>query len=272
MTHHWDDIGAAACAVLLTAKAADKATLARRVAAAWRVGDIDFAFTSTPPDRPARPAQPVLMLPAEMPKRRKAGNDANRRALLHAVAHIELNAIDLAFDIIARFGHQMPRSFTDDWITVGDDESRHFSMLSSRLKAIDSFYGDLPAHDGLWQSSQDTANNLAARLAVVPMVLEARGLDVTLGMIEQFRRVGDEPSADVLQIIYNDEIGHVATGSRWFKYLASRSDKDPEKWFHSLVSEYFRGYLKPPFNQQARDQAGLPSAFYLPLTAPDKAS
>jgi uncharacterized ferritin-like protein (DUF455 family) len=271
VTQNWADIGTAACAVLLTENAADKAEIARHVAAAWRTGSLAFSFKASPPERPARPEHPIMMQPADMPKRRKAGTDANRRALLHAVAHIELNAIDLAFDIIARFGGTMPRNFTDDWISVGDDESRHFSLVSERLKASDSYYGDLPAHDGLWQSSQDTAANLAARLAIVPMVLEARGLDVTPSMIAQFRRVGDDASADVLQVIYNDEIGHVATGSRWFKFLANQTNQNPETWFHNLVSEYFRGYLKPPFNENARDKAGMPNTFYLPLTAPSKA-
>lgn len=268
MTQGWTDIGAAACAVLTCGKAADKATLARQVAAAWRSGNILFAFSEMPPARPARPAAPELLAPSEMPRRRKGGNESNRRALLHAVAHIELNAIDLAFDIVARFGSIMPRAFTDDWIGVGDDEARHFSLLSSRLKAHQSYYGELPAHDGLWQSATDTVDNLAARLAVVPMVLEARGLDVTPAMITQFENSGDPVSAEVLQTIYSDEISHVAVGSRWFKFLANKVNRGPEAWFQELVRKYFHGYLKPPFNKLARNRAGLPSQFYEPLAAP----
>lgn len=265
MEQNWQNISDAACAVLTTEKATDKATIARQVAARWREGELLFAFSTKPPERPARPNAPQLLPPAEMPRRRKGGNDANKRALLHAVAHIELNAIDLAFDVIARFGNIMPRGFTDDWIGVGDDEARHFTLLNSRLKASESFYGDLPAHDGLWQSSMDTAGNLAARLAVVPMVLEARGLDVSPAMIEQFKNTGDTVSADVLQTIYDDEIGHVAVGSRWFKFLAGKVNKDPEQWFQELVAKYFHGQLKPPFNTTARNRAGLPESFYQPL-------
>lgn len=265
MSGGWKGIGNAAVAVLRTARARSKAELAREVAAAWRAGTLAFAFTTQPPIRPARPDQPVLLLPGAMPKRRKGGTDANRRALLHAVAHIELNAIDLAFDIVARFGAQMPRSFTDDWIQVGDDEARHFTMLGSRLKAVDSFYGDLPAHDGLWQSAQDTSADLAARLAIVPMVLEARGLDVTPRMVDQFRGAGDSASAEVLQTIYEEEVAHVAAGTRWFKYLAKKQSRDAEVWFQELVREYFNGQLRKPFNKPARSKAGMPVSFYEPL-------
>lgn len=265
MEQPWKNISEAACAVLNTEKATDKAALARTVAASWRTGEILFAFSETPPDRPARPSRPELLPPADMPRRRKGGNESNRRALLHAVAHIELNAIDLAYDIVARFGQIMPKGFTEDWIGVGDDEARHFMLLNSRLKAVESYYGDLPAHDGLWQSSMDTADNLAARLAVVPMVLEARGLDVSPAMIEQFKNSGDQVSAEVLQTIYNDEIGHVAVGSRWFKFLAGKVNRQADEWFQELVSKYFHGYLKPPFNEAARNRAGLPTTFYQPL-------
>ena len=267
MTSMWEDISIAACAVLQTAKASEKATVARTVAAAWRDGKLPFTFTQTPTERPARPSTPELLPPPEMPRRRKGGNEANRRALLHAVAHIELNAIDLAFDIVARFGKMMPRSFTDDWIGVGDDEARHFSLVNSRLKAHQSYYGELPAHDGLWESAMDTSDNLAARLAVVPMVLEARGLDVTPAMIKQFANAGDNTSVDVLQTIFDDEIGHVAVGSRWFKFLAGKLDKQADVWFQQLVTKYFHGHLKPPFNTAARNQAGLPKDFYEPLAS-----
>jgi uncharacterized ferritin-like protein (DUF455 family) len=265
MQGQWKTIGEAAVAVLNTARARSKAEVAREAAAAWRAGTLAYEFGTKLPARPARPEQPVLLLPGAMPKRRKAGNDANRRALLHAVAHIELNAIDLAFDMVARFGDQMPRSFTDDWVQVGDDEARHFTMLSARLRAVDSFYGDLPAHDGLWQSAEDTRASLPARLAIVPMVLEARGLDVTPRMVEQFRNVGDDTSADVLQTIYEEEVAHVAAGTRWFKYLARKGGLDADAWFHELVRQYFKGQLRKPFNEPARTKAGMPVSFYEPL-------
>ncbi|MCK0069865.1 ferritin-like domain-containing protein [Kordiimonas laminariae] len=265
MSIAFENIGEAAIAVLKTEKAREKAERARMVAAAWKTGRMPFEFPNMPPDRPARPKRPELLDPAKMPKRRKGGTDGNRRALLHAVAHIELNAIDLAFDIVARFGAMMPRSFTDDWIKIGDDEARHFTMLSSRLRSLDCLYGDLPAHDGLWQSAIDTKESLPARLAIVPMVLEARGLDVTPNMIEQFRKNGDEASADVLKTIYEEEISHVAAGSRWFKFLAQKGEIDPEEWFQDLVQAYFKGQLKRPFNVPARNKAGMPVSFYEPL-------
>ncbi|TNE62023.1 MAG: ferritin-like domain-containing protein [Alphaproteobacteria bacterium] len=261
----WQTLGEAAVAVLMTAEAQDKAAMARKVAAAWRAGALAHACDTTPPDRPARPARPELLSPAEMPKRRKAGTEGNRKALLHAVAHIELNAIDLAFDMVARFGTGMPRAFADDWVGVGDDEARHFSMLAKRLEAFDCIYGDLPAHDGLWQSALETRHSLPARLAIVPMVLEARGLDVTPQMIAQLRHVGDDASADMLQIIYEEEIGHVGAGTRWFRHLAHHEDVDAESWFQEQVQNYFRGALKRPFNEPARNKAGMPVSFYEPL-------
>lgn len=265
MTEGWNSISEAAVAVLQTDKARSKAEVARIAAHEWRAGNLAFKFTVNPPLRPERPARPVLLDPSQMPKRGKGGNENNRRALLHAIAHIELNAIDLAFDMVARFGDLMPRSFTDDWIKVGDDEARHFAMVSSRLKALDCYYGDLPAHDGLWQSAIDTKDSLPARLAIVPMVLEARGLDVTPKMIEQFRAAKDETSADVLQIIYEEEVEHVAAGTRWFKQLAQKGQIDPDAWFQELVQSYFKGQLKPPFNKPARNRAGMPVSFYEPL-------
>ncbi|WP_417448818.1 ferritin-like domain-containing protein [Kordiimonas sp.] len=265
MGENWRNISQAAVAVLRTGRAREKAELARRVAADWRAGHLLFEFDVSPSVRPNRPSQPLLLEPAQMPKRRKGGNESNRRALLHAVAHIELNAIDLAFDIVARFGATMPKSFTDDWIQVGDDEARHFSLVSARLKAMDSFYGDLPAHDGLWRSAEDTRQSLPARLAIVPMVLEARGLDVTPKMIDQFSKAGDEVSSEILKTIYEEEVTHVAAGARWFKYLAKKEQVNPDSWFHELVRSYFKGYLKPPFNKPARSRAGMPVSFYEPL-------
>jgi len=258
-------IGEAALSVLNTENARAKAEQARMVAIAWRKEQLTFKFDVTAPDRPSRPKRPELLDPSDLPRRGRAGSESNRKAMLHAVAHIELNAIDLAFDIIVRFGSVMPRMFTDDWVKVGDDEARHFTLLASRLKSLECLYGDLPAHDGLWQSAQDTANSLPARLAIVPMVLEARGLDVTPKMIEQFKRVGDTASADVLETILEDEISHVAAGTRWFKFLAQRGDLDPDTWFKELVQSYFKGQLKPPFNKPARNRAGMPVSFYEPL-------
>lgn len=174
-----DTIGAAAVEVLLTADPAEKARLSRHNAARWCAGELAAVYDAAMPDRPARPPHPELLPPSRMPKRGRAGSERSRIALLHALAHIEFNAIDLAWDAAGRFGGAMPRAFTDDWVAVADDEARHFGLLADRLSELGAGYGDLPAHDGLWEAAMATADDLLARLAVVPQVLEARGLDVT---------------------------------------------------------------------------------------------
>jgi len=265
-------LAAAAIAVLNTADATSKARLAQTVGEAWSKGLLDFCFGHAfVPDRPARPARPELRSHRDMPRRR-AGGEKGRFALLHALAHIELNAIDLAFDMVARFGSGMPRSFAHDWVCVGAEEGKHFNLLNTRLQAFSGAYGDLPAHDGLWDAAHSTKDNLLARLAVVPMVLEARGLDVTPAMIKKLVAAGDEESASILKIIYEDEKGHVAAGSRWFSEETARLGLDAQSAFHELVRTYFRGDLKRPFNDAARAAAGLPVGFYEPLAGPLPAS
>jgi uncharacterized ferritin-like protein (DUF455 family) len=223
-----------------------------------------------PPARPARPALPELRAPRDMPRRGKGGTPAGRTALLHALAHIELNAIDLACDIIARFSDvALPRAFYDDWVTVADEEAKHFGLLCDRLTAYDAAYGDLPAHDGLWMAAEQTAGDLLARIAVVPLILEARGLDVTPGMIANLRNAGDAESADVLEIIYRDEIGHVEIGVRWFERVCRDRGLEPVTTYQDLVRSYFRGRLKPPFNTAARERAGFDAKYYEPLVDRD---
>ena len=261
-------IRSAAVTVLTTADPAEKVRLSRRFAEEWRTGalaGIEPPGPPVPPDRPARPDYPELRLPRDMPPRRKAGSVAGRTALIHALAHIELNAIDLSWDIVARFGAEMPKGFTDDWVQVADDEARHFDMLCRRLADLGSHYGALPAHDGLWQASRDTAHDLAARLAIVPLVLEARGLDVTPAMIRNLRTVGDAAGADALQIIHDDEITHVAAGRRWFEHVCDKLDVQPIPTWQNLVRTHFKGELKRPFNEESRDKAGFSAAFYDPI-------
>ena len=186
--------------------------------------------------------------------------------MIHAIAHIELNAVDLHWDIIARFTDTpMPLGFYDDWVRAADEESKHFNLLADRLEAMGSHYGALPAHAGLWQAAEDTATDLEARLAVVPMVLEARGLDVTPDMIALFDRAADRESVDALSVIYAEEVAHVAYGAKWFHFLCGRHDHDPKDRFHALVRRHFRGSLKPPFNTEKRAEAGMPPDFYWPL-------
>jgi len=254
--------------VLTTADAAEKARLSEQNAARWWA-DTDMPVGKvSPPDRPARPERPELIHPTEMPRRR--GNTEKARAtLLHAVMHIELNAIDLAWDVIARFADtDMPREFFDDWVKVGAEEGKHFRLLAARVAKLGYAYGDFPAHDGLWEAAYDTRHNLMARLAIVPMVLEARGLDVTPGMIERFAKMEDFDSIEILKIILNEEIGHVATGNRWFHFLCGKEGKSPKEYWQKLVRQNFRGLLKPPFNEEARTEADLTPDYYLPLSHP----
>ena len=260
--------------VLTTADGRKKTAISRAHAAAWRAwraGDgAEIAIgTAKPPLHPARPDRPELLSPREVPKR-KPGSEAGRTALLHAVAHIELNAVDLHWDIIARFSHvPMPIGFFDDWVKAADEESKHFNLMCDCLEELGSHYGALPAHVGMWRAAEDTAEDFMGRLAVVPMVLEARGLDVTPGMIEIFRKANANSAVAALETIYSEEVHHVAYGSKWFHFLCGREDKDPTTVFHDLVRRYFHGGLKPPFNEEKRAEAGIPPDFYWPLV-PEK--
>jgi len=256
-------LSAAACAVLSAASPDEKVALSRTAAQAWRDGTLVTIGSGTPPQRPARPDKPLLLMPRDMPKRKFTGGEKGRVAMLHALAHIELNAIDLAWDLIARFGTEAPdRSFFDDWVGVADEETLHFDLLTKRLADFSATYGDLPAHDGLWQAAEATSDDLLARLAVVPMVLEARGLDVTPTMIAKLERVGDQASAQILERIYEDEIGHVRIGNYWFSTLCRRRGLEASEVWPSLVRSRFTGTLKPPFNVEARTAAGIAPRWY----------
>ncbi len=262
-------LATAAVRVLETADPWEKTARSREAAAAWfaarEAGAAPAVGRANPPDHPARPERPELKDPRDVPRRRP-GSPAGRAALLHAIAHIELNAVDLHWDIVARFADTpMPLGYYDDWVRAADEESKHFGLLSARLEAHGSPYGALPAHAGMWRSATATAGDLLGRLAVVPMVLEARGLDVTPDMIALFDAAGDTESAAALRVIYAEEVGHVAYGSKWFHFLCGRHELDPKETFHALVRRYFQGALKPPFNEAKRAEAGLPLDFYWPL-------
>jgi len=258
----------AACAVLGAADPGEKVRLTQEFARAWRKAALAPGGEERPPARPARPELPELRPPRDMKRRRAAGSREGRIALLHALAHIELNAIDLAWDMVARFGGgAMPAAFHDDWIDVAAEEAKHFALLAARLAALGASYGDLPAHDGLWEAAAATADDFLARLAVVPLVLEARGLDVTPAMIARLERAGDEESAQVLRTILADEIGHVAAGVRWFRWECARRGAEPEASYRAAVRSHFKGALKPPFNIEARGAAGLEPGFYEALAA-----
>jgi uncharacterized ferritin-like protein (DUF455 family) len=260
----------AARAIVSAADPARKVALAQQAAGAWLRRELALSVLSDArpmPDRPGRPERPALLAPRAMPKRTTAGLEG-RIALLHALAHIELNAVDMTWDLIGRFHRaDVPRAFFDNWVQVGLEEAKHFSLVCGRLAELGAAYGDLPAHDGLWQSAQETGHDLLARTAIVPLVLEARGLDVQPSMLAKLRGHGDEASAKVLEIIYRDEKRHVAYGARWFRYLCERERLPVEPTFHALVRRYFRSPLKPPFNDRARAEAGLTAGFYKPLAS-----
>lgn len=257
-------------AVLDAGVPTEKVSAANLLVHSWEKG-LDIGTTQPYlNDTPARPAKPALVHPHDA-KRRRLGTEAGRAALLHAVAHIEFNAINLAADMVARF--TLDRSINDverhdfcsDWISVCADEARHFNLVEARMAEMGVSYGDHPAHNGLWEAALTTKDNFAARLAIAPLVLEARGLDVTPAMIEKLETQKDSKSADVLRIIYDEEVRHVAIGRKWFKHVAQDAAETEVKQFHALVKRYFKGNLKPPFNEPARTKADLPPEFYMPL-------
>ncbi|KAM6584297.1 hypothetical protein CsatB_011299 [Cannabis sativa] len=285
----------AALQVLNTADPFEKARLGDSVASRWLQGEITRPYHPTldpiVPDRPARLSDVKLVSPSLMPKLGKAGSLQSRQAIVHSLTHTESWAIDLSWDIIARFGKQeaMPREFFTDFVKVAQDEGRHFTLLAARLKELGSHYGALPAHDGLWDSATSTSKDLLARLAVEHCVHEARGLDVLPTTINRFRNGGDNETADLLEsVVYPEEVTHCAAGVKWFKYLCLRSptlslpdslasregeagseaieeNEEIIKKFHSIVRSYFRGPLKPPFNEEARKAAGFGPQWYEPL-------
>lgn len=247
---------------LLTADPRAKCFATRQVARDWRKGVLAWDFDVAMPDQPAWPAAPELLAPGQMPKRRKGGSERGRIALWHSLAHIEFVAIDLALDMAGRFGAGMGREFVSDFMEVAADEAMHFALLARKLEQLGSHYGALPAHAGLWEAAHATRDNVAARLAVVPMVLEARGLDVTPATLERVRASGDDGGAKILTRILDDEIRHVAAGTKLFLRCAKLAQSEPESLWQSLVKQHFKGQVKPPFNDSARLAAGLSRGFY----------
>ena len=262
-----------AIAAIRSADLDRKTELAQESANRWFARTLSLRSPLDPPlaDRPGRPEKPQLVPPKNMEKR-SLHTLKGRIALLHAIAHIELNAVDLALDIVARFATgPVPNSFFDGWMQVAFEEAKHFRMVRARLRELGADYGDLPAHDGLWQAAHATRTDLTARLAVVPLILEARGLDVTPALQAKMRETGDLESAAILDVIYNDEKGHVAVGAKWFRFLCAREKRYPARTFQELVRANFRGSLKAPFNDIARAEAGLTPSFYRSLTSTSNA-
>jgi uncharacterized ferritin-like protein (DUF455 family) len=219
---------------------------------------LDPAEDAAPIGIPGRPARPRLVSPRELPQR-GLGSAEGRIALVHAVAHIEFNAINLAWDAVYRF-RGMPSDYYRDWVTVAVDEARHFRLLRARLRELGHDYGDFDAHDGLWEMAARTSAACIERMAIVPRVLEARGLDVTPAMIARLRHAGDDTTADILAVILREEVAHVAAGSRWFAWCCERDRLDPEQTFARFVAQHAGGAIRGPFNEPARRQAGFSAA------------
>lgn len=225
--------------------------------------------TATPPDQPPRESL-VEVEPWDAPKTGRAGTAKSRISMLHALANIELWAIDLAVDICVRFAtfrtegnaKELPRAFFHDWLKVASDEAKHFSLLRTRIEEMGSYFGALPVHHGLWLSATETAYNLRARISIIALVHEARGLDVNPMTIEKFRKAGDKQSVPVLEIIHNDEITHVTTGHRWLTWICEQEGTDPVQVFRHNVQKHFRGPVRGPFNEEARMQAGMDRRWY----------
>lgn len=235
----------------------DKLALTDRAARILERGG--FVFEEDRPPRPISrvrfPEQPRWVDPRDLPRRGLA-TQAGRNAFLHSLAHIEFTAIQLAWDMAYRF-RGLPDTFYYDWLHVAVEESAHFRLLTARLRELGADYGQFPAHGGLWELAENTAGDVLHRLALVPRYMEARGLDVSPGMIAKLEQVGDTASADVLRVILWEEIGHVGCGTRWFHFICRQRGLEAETVYFDLVERYIRGPVRGPFNQEARLMAGF---------------
>ena len=234
-----------------------KLALAAALADDWRTGglDRDPAGASDGLREAGRPARPELVAPSRLVQRR-LNTPQGHVALIHAVAHIEFNAINLACDAVYRF-RDLPDDYYTDWTRVAAEEAHHFSLLNERLGQLGHTYGDFPAHNGLWELAVDTAHDPLLRMALVPRVMEARGLDVTPGMMQRLAAIGDHASVAILEIILRDEVGHVEAGSRWFHHLCAQRGLDPEQTYFSLLEHHLPTGVRCPLHRAARVEAGF---------------
>lgn len=251
------DLRTAALAPLCEPDPSRKCALTLERFAALREGclAVDPVPHIVPPTEPGRPARPQLVAVRSLAQR-GLGTAAGRAAFIHAIAHIEFNAINLATDAVYRF-RGMPLDFYRDWARIAADEARHFRLLQARMAELGAAYGDFDAHNGLWDMACKTAHDCLTRMALVPRVLEARGLDVTPAMIERLRAVGDAASIGVLEVILREEVDHVAAGTRWFEWCCARERCEPASTFQRLLDLHAPDAVRPPFNDQARLAAGF---------------
>jgi uncharacterized ferritin-like protein (DUF455 family) len=250
------------CLALDALAESDPSKKAASVEAGWALAlagcSVDPTLNLTPRlPLPGRPERPRLVDPGEVP-RRSPFTPEGRAALLHAVAHIEFNAINLALDAVWRFGG-MPQDYYRDWWLVAADEARHFTLLRAHLQSLGHDYGDFDAHDGLWSMTEKTAQDVVARMALVPRTLEARGLDATPPMQARLARAGDHQAVEILEVILHDEVRHVAIGNHWYRWLCEREGLDPQLHYPALAQRYGAPRLKGPFNLEARSRAGFTS-------------
>lgn len=234
-----------------------KIALTRQTAADWQAGhlSLDATGADATTDRPGRPARLELVPPRQLAARKLTSREG-RAAMIHAVVHIEFNAINLAWDAVQRF-REMPADFHADWVRIAAEEAEHFGALYERLLDLGYDYGDFPAHDGLWEMARSTAHDPLIRMAMVPRVLEARGLDVTPGMISRFEAAEDPETASRLGVILREEVGHVAAGSRWFRALCQERGLEPRRCYFELLDRYMTGEIRGPLNLTARRRAGF---------------
>lgn len=243
---------------LMATQVEQKLTLTRGLRADWQRGHLSVEHDGCPPEAiatPGRPGKPLLVSPLQM-ARRSVRSPEGRAALIHVIAHIEFNAINLALDAVYRF-REMPAEYYADWLQVAEEEAFHFSLLRTHLISLGHDYGDFEAHDGLWQMALQTAHDPLVRMALVPRVLEARGLDASPALMRKFESVGDQRAVEILGIILRDEIGHVRIGNRWYGYLCEQRGVDPIKTFLELLQEYAGSRLRPPLHTEARRAAGF---------------
>jgi uncharacterized ferritin-like protein (DUF455 family) len=254
-----DDLRRCALKCLLITDPLEKVEQTQLLYKRWQTGDLTLSEDNLlVPDEPGRPDKPILVAPHDLPRRRNNANTGNA-SLLHAITHIEFNAINLGWDAIARFSG-LPRQFYDDWARVAFEESEHFTLLRDHLISLGYDYGDFPAHSGMWDMARKTHHDPLIRMALVPRVLEARGLDVTPKMMNKLRGSGDLRAVEILEIILKEEIGHVKIGTHWFNYLCKQRDVDPLVTFKDLLDNYFDGVLRGPFNIEARKLADFTDA------------